>query len=1040
MLKREGIQLILKNRRRITVILLGVFIWRLAILPAGPVLAQTPDALTASQYGSSLSASAVFQPAGVSNQLQIQQWQQLVPVLGRNAWIVAWPALKKILVQAGLVAAAGGTLYLFRGQVGAGLREVLETIFRFLDYILTIVTASVVGLFTAFYEAGDSLIMGRGAAAEAFPGFSEAIKDAWGFVLGIANLIFLLALIISALALILKTTGYNLKKVIGSTLLNLILANLSYVLAVLVIALGFSLGSWVGSSQPGASAGQSGAWVGHLMNNFLVTFVDPAVESADPDTGQVEPVHWIDDYVEAKVNDGSLKKKDRGATTLMLFVLSVIVRFVIFLTILKLFLIIIERLIRLIALVIISPLAYAAALLPAAQNWVGKWWEQFIAWVLTLPVALILLAIASKILTIFTQQESFTGEGFALKRIVELLRSPSPDQTAAELLAFLAGAGSVLGLFWLAGETPKLVGAGQSWLIGQFSGFAKGIGKTALGVLGLSAAATTIGLGEALAKKGEAIEKAAGKPTWKSYLPKLAGAALQRLPAIPTATKKILAGVRKEQERKLEGGEIEFMKSATRYIPPLRKAVGSQLRDRQDKIVQGIIRKPLSQEELDQHLNKALKDEDWMDVVGEALSRMLVRGGVSKETKAMIRTGVARFIQEHPEMEELAINAANKFRWGNLYPVFREAIKQTKEANAEMFNQLGQLRLAYENAKKEAAKLLGNNSPLDLKTASAQQINQFKNQVNLYAERAKKRELITRLLTKGGAMSSEEASDLIQNTKALQLLEQLISPENQKLLNALKDKEIIKWLADLNEDTTFNKKDELKRASREGEDAIKDYLLGSSFLGQDKVDNLASLVPKILELEDQFNLFQQASTATADTKNINIIDVATSLRNDKDAYLTYLNIQQYNQLQAEVQEVQKVNPELDKWFQTVEPSSLQPIITKLSEAASGLERLRESYQDKLAKLEKIRATMAQKLNRESLKSAIQKLEEIINQWPDYKLDDTAIEELAKQLKPMLPATLTQYGREALTILGSLYHYLDLKESMETGQSQTNKLS
>lgn len=315
------------------------------------------------------------------------------------------------------------------GYLGEGLGHLIGTILGLITFAITNIA------FPFCYLMIDSLIENAGMflSGKEYEGGvnpAEITQQIWSFSLGIANGIFLLALIIVSVAIILRidTKIYNIKKILGGLITAIILSNISLLIVKTALAIGDQLmiaaTSLLGST-PGAPSD-------------LLLGIYKSVSS---------DVNIITSSVPAK----------------MVFIIASLLLLGIML---KLVFVLFQRMIWIFFLLISAPVAFALSILPTTQEYNKKWWEALLKWVLVLPLIMLALTIAKKVI------DSAGGVGPLLSWTPP--DSASKDTLDPRLLITIAG----LVIMYYAGQVDKLIKLGAVSVSGAYQGISKGISDT----------------------------------------------------------------------------------------------------------------------------------------------------------------------------------------------------------------------------------------------------------------------------------------------------------------------------------------------------------------------------------------------------------------------------------------------------------------------------------------------------------------------------------------------------------------------------------
>lgn len=311
--------------------------------------------------------------------------------------------------------------------------------------ILTIIFGGIAFLITAI---GQLLLS---AVFNTDPNFllnDVATEATWYKILLLTNGVYLAVLIIASIAIIVRANvgTYNIKKVLGGLVTAVALSNLSLLIVRALVEFGQiltnSLSALFGINQD-------------YYKIFLFKLLS-----------ETQPITHIGNQTEEII---------------LIWVAFILVASII----IKLAVILFERMIWLFGLAIVAPLAFAVGLLPNMQNYSKQWWEHLIKWILVLPATLGLAGLSIYVMT----NGGKNDVSFISVQITQLssLFQRSPDGSVVinnELLRILAG----LAILWLAGEAGKKMKLGVA--TGTiFKGISKGVtdtftGKNAIGKFG----------------------------------------------------------------------------------------------------------------------------------------------------------------------------------------------------------------------------------------------------------------------------------------------------------------------------------------------------------------------------------------------------------------------------------------------------------------------------------------------------------------------------------------------------------------------------
>ncbi len=288
----------------------------------------------------------------------------------------------------------------------------------------------------------------------------SAAQAIWAASLTIANGLFLLALIIASVAIILRlNTGmYNLKKILSGFVIAVILSNLSFLIVKVLVELGDNLTTAVVSLY---STIDSRLTI-DTVHNFIIALTD--VRAPFFSKG-AEAVPFIGTVL--------------LAVTIMVIMIWILV---------KLAIVLLERIFWIFILAIFAPLIFAMSLLPTTQKVATDWWNRLIKWILVLPFVTAIISIAVYFLMLSVQIDKNTP--INLVQFSESITDPTTFSllmtTGSRGLLFIVG----LVILYQAGRVPNILGVGSvaggfvdtpKKLLGQGKVAYKAIADTATG-------------------------------------------------------------------------------------------------------------------------------------------------------------------------------------------------------------------------------------------------------------------------------------------------------------------------------------------------------------------------------------------------------------------------------------------------------------------------------------------------------------------------------------------------------------------------------
>lgn len=194
----------------------------------------------------------------------------------------------------------------------------------------------------------------------------NAVSRAWGIVLSFANLGFVLAIIVIAFATMLRMESYGMKKTLWKLIVAALLVNFSLVIA----------GAFISASAMASNIFLKSLEFDTLSVN-LANAIQPQQWGNIENSGNwTEANSWI-----LWLIGGSLK-------WIISLLFSIIFTFLTILAFAGLTIMFLIRAIALLLLLIISPLAWLAWILPSTEQYWKQWWQEFIRWCFFAPACL----------------------------------------------------------------------------------------------------------------------------------------------------------------------------------------------------------------------------------------------------------------------------------------------------------------------------------------------------------------------------------------------------------------------------------------------------------------------------------------------------------------------------------------------------------------------------------------------------------------------------------------------------------------------------
>lgn len=204
---------------------------------------------------------------------------------------------------------------------------------------------------------------------------APAVELGWSVIRDIANMFFVLLLLIISFGTILHLEQYQLKKLLPKVLLMAVLVNFSKVIA----------GLFIDFSQV-----------------VMLTFVAAYREVGPGNLLRVLNLEGISDFRQVATGDSP----PPGITPvgiLASYMFGLIIVSISLVVVLALMIILVIRMVALWILVVFSPFAYVLSVVPMGQKYASMWWEQFSKYLIVGPVMAFLLWLSLASLTQFNE-------------------------------------------------------------------------------------------------------------------------------------------------------------------------------------------------------------------------------------------------------------------------------------------------------------------------------------------------------------------------------------------------------------------------------------------------------------------------------------------------------------------------------------------------------------------------------------------------------------------------------------------------------------
>jgi hypothetical protein len=237
-----------------------------------------------------------------------------------------------------------------------------------------------------------------------------AVQSGFAVTLSVANLGFVLGIIIIAIATILRRETYGIKKTLWKLIVAAILVNFSLVIGGVIINFANTFTTSFMNQLPGAGVNQSGPveFAKQLAGAFEPQrgYLTDLVNDKSPQNQQSGWTKWIQGaglalggpagYVAASFLTGATSGSDLASiiTPIISAILAVGFLIVIVITLATFLIMLLVRYVTLAMLLVLMPFAWLMWIFPKTSHLWSKWWNEFIRWTFFAPIVVFFLWLA----------------------------------------------------------------------------------------------------------------------------------------------------------------------------------------------------------------------------------------------------------------------------------------------------------------------------------------------------------------------------------------------------------------------------------------------------------------------------------------------------------------------------------------------------------------------------------------------------------------------------------------------------------------------
>lgn len=231
---------------------------------------------------------------------------------------------------------------------------------------------------------------------------SPAVLTGFSVSLAIANLGFVLGIIIIAIATIIRNQTYGIKQLLWKLVVMAILVNFGLVITAPIVGFANSMSNYfINATSPSVATGGYEAYVTTLMTAFAPQAQNLAIAGAQTSICQNTGAQLIGGplllgicAITGQSTTGGDATSDAFWQNVMALLFDVAFSAIAAFTFLALAVLLIIRYLMLGGLLIVLPLAWLTYIFPKFDNNFSKWWDTFIKWTFFPPIALFFIYLA----------------------------------------------------------------------------------------------------------------------------------------------------------------------------------------------------------------------------------------------------------------------------------------------------------------------------------------------------------------------------------------------------------------------------------------------------------------------------------------------------------------------------------------------------------------------------------------------------------------------------------------------------------------------
>lgn len=281
--------------------------------------------------------------------------------------------------------AAGGIAGTIASWTGTVIGGMLGSTIGWVIYVLNYIIITILGVAVAFIIWFIEVFLQLNTQIPT----SLVVQEGFRITLSVANLGFVLGIIVIAIATILRYEQYGMKKILMKLVAAAILVNFSLVIAGVIMNFSDQLTSYfAGAVNPGSSAGNFFAFGDSLAGAFAPqrVFINVSITGDDPSFSLADA---------SRKFEGSAGQEFGAIFTPLLNILfPSIMLIMVVITLFALLVMLLIRYVFLSILLILMPFAWLLWVFPNFQGQWNKWWQHFLRWTFFAPIVMFFLYLA----------------------------------------------------------------------------------------------------------------------------------------------------------------------------------------------------------------------------------------------------------------------------------------------------------------------------------------------------------------------------------------------------------------------------------------------------------------------------------------------------------------------------------------------------------------------------------------------------------------------------------------------------------------------